>query len=155
VNSDGTTGKMYGGSFELRSNSTTLPLPSSRSCRLTSPVDRDRPDHQFLDLALSNYGSSCYDTVQDADGNMVGFSMYTGYSPNERRVLSLATVSPDVPLGAEVHVIWGEPDGGTRKVTVEPHAQVAVRAVVSPAPYSAMARESYQPGWRSAALARP
>ncbi len=67
-------------------------------------------------------------------------------------MLSLATVAPDVPLGAEVQVIWGEPDGGTRKPTVQPHEQLAVRAVVSPAPYAEMARESYRPGWRTAAV---
>ena len=65
--------------------------------------------------------------------------------------LSLATVNPDVPIGAEVRVIWGEPDGGSAKTTVQPHEQLAVRAVVSPAPYSEMARETYHAGWRTAA----
>jgi vanillate/3-O-methylgallate O-demethylase len=64
----------------------------------------------------------------------VGLSLFTGHSANERNALSLATVRLDVPLGAEVQVIWGEPDGGTRKTTVEPHEQFAVRAIVSPAP---------------------
>jgi vanillate/3-O-methylgallate O-demethylase len=64
---------------------------------------------------------------------------------------SLATVDPQVPLGAEVRVAWGEPEGGSRKAAVQPHEQFAVRAIVSPAPFSAMAREAYQPGWRSAA----
>jgi vanillate/3-O-methylgallate O-demethylase len=76
--------------------------------------------------------------------------MFTGYSANERRALSLATVDPDVPIGAEVRVVWGEPGGGSRKLTVQPHEQLAVRAVVSPAPYSVVARETYHAGWRSA-----
>jgi vanillate/3-O-methylgallate O-demethylase len=54
-----------------------------------------------------------------------------------------------VPRGAEVRVIWGEPDGGSRKTTVEPHEQFAVRAVVSPAPYAETARGDYHEGWRS------
>ena len=54
-----------------------------------------------------------------------------------------------VPAGAEVKVVWGEPDGGTRKLTVEPHEQIEVRAIVSPAPYAKVVREQYQPGWRS------
>lgn len=37
------------------------------------------------------------------------------------------------------------------KTTVQPHEQFAVRAIVSPAPYSAVVRESYHHGWRSAA----
>jgi vanillate/3-O-methylgallate O-demethylase len=116
---------------------------------LSNPVVLDGPGYQFFDLPNANYGSSNYDSVIDARGNRVGLSMFTGYSANERRALSLATVDPDVPLGAEVRVIWGEPDGGSRKVTVQPHEQFAVRAIVSPAPYSVMARETYQPGWRT------
>ncbi|MBP6994606.1 MAG: aminomethyl transferase family protein [Phycicoccus sp.] len=116
---------------------------------LASPL-ADAPGFQFFDLPNANYGSSNYDAVQDADGNTVGLSMFTGYSANERKGLSLATVNPDVPLGAEVKVIWGEPDGGSKKTTVMPHEQFAVRAIVSPAPYTAMAREEYQQGWRTA-----
>jgi vanillate/3-O-methylgallate O-demethylase len=118
---------------------------------LAGPVDLNGPGYQFFDLPNANYGSSNYDSVIDAHGDLVGLSMFTGYSANERRALSLATVDPGVPLGAEVRVVWGEPDGGSRKATVQPHEQFAVRAVVSPAPYSVMARESYQPGWRTAA----
>jgi vanillate/3-O-methylgallate O-demethylase len=87
--------------------------------------------------------------VLDADGNLVGFSMFTGYSSNEKRALSLATVNPEVELGSEVHVVWGEPDGGTRKKTVEPHRQLSVRAIVSPVPYSETARLQYAEGWRT------
>ncbi len=111
------------------------------------------PGYQLFDLPIANYGSSNFDSVVDADGTVVGLSLFTGYSANERKGLSLATVNPDVPMGAEVRVIWGEPDGGSRKTTVEPHEQFAVRAVVSPAPYAQTARESYHPGWRSAASA--
>ncbi|MFM9565192.1 vanillate/3-O-methylgallate O-demethylase [Streptomyces turgidiscabies] len=116
---------------------------------LASPVDPVGPGYQFFDLPNANYGSSNYDSVVDADDNVIGLSMFTGYSANERKALSLATLAPEVPLGAEVRVVWGEPDGGSRKSAVQPHEQFAVRAIVSPAPYSDMARESYQPGWRT------
>ncbi|MQA35147.1 vanillate/3-O-methylgallate O-demethylase [Modestobacter roseus] len=116
---------------------------------LASPVDKNGPGYQFFDLPNANYGSSSFDRVEDADGSLLGLSMFTGYSSNERVALSLATVDPSVPHGAEVRVIWGEPDGGSKKTTVEPHEQFSVRAIVSPAPYTAMARESYQPGWRT------
>jgi vanillate/3-O-methylgallate O-demethylase len=53
-----------------------------------------------------------------------------------------------------VTLVWGEPDGGTRKTTVERHRQFEVRALVAPIPYSRMARETYHAGWRTAALAR-
>ncbi|NIZ93718.1 vanillate/3-O-methylgallate O-demethylase [Kineococcus rubinsiae] len=116
---------------------------------LASPLG-EAPGAQYFDLPNANYGSSNYDSVVDADGTVVGLSLFTGYSANERRGLSLATLAPDVPIGAEVRVLWGEPDGGSGKTTVEPHEQVAVRAVVSTAPYSTAARESYHAGWRTA-----
>jgi vanillate/3-O-methylgallate O-demethylase len=118
---------------------------------LASPADTTGPGYQFFDLPNANYGSSNYDSVIDADDRVVGLSLFTGYAVNERRALSLATVDQSVPLGAEVRVVWGEPDGGSRKTTVQPHEQLAVRAIVSPAPYSEVARETYHKGWRTAA----
>ncbi|WP_433559336.1 vanillate/3-O-methylgallate O-demethylase [Pseudonocardia xinjiangensis] len=130
----------------------TLALNAEDVAKVLASSVLDGPQYQFFDLPLTPYGSSQFDEVQDADGNVVGLSLYPGYSPFERKALSLATVDPDVPLGAEVRVIWGEPDV-TRKVTVQPHEQVTIRAIVSPAPYAAMARESYKPGWRTAVTA--
>jgi vanillate/3-O-methylgallate O-demethylase len=76
--------------------------------------------------------------------------MFTGYSHNERKVLSLSTVDHDLPVGAEVTVVWGEPDGGSLKASVErPHRQIEVRATVAPAPYSKEVREHYAEGWRT------
>jgi vanillate/3-O-methylgallate O-demethylase len=112
-------------------------------------LDADLP-YQFFDLPIANYGSSNFDSVVDADGAVVGVSMFTGYSANEKRALSLATVGADIDIGTEVHVIWGEPAGGTRKTTVDPHKQISIRATVSPCPYSVVARTEYHEGWRSA-----
>jgi len=106
--------------------------------------------YKFFDLPLANYASTNADSVLDAAGNTVGMSMFTGYSYNEKRALSLATIDHEIPVGTELTVLWGEPNGGSRKTTVEPHKQIAVRAVVSPVPYSTVARETYQGGWRKA-----
>ena len=103
---------------------------------------------KFFDLPLANYASSNYDAV-NYDGETVGFSMFTGYSFNERCALSLATIDPRVEIGQEVTVTWGEPGGGTRKTTVERHKQMDIRAIVSPAPFSRVARETYAKGWRT------
>ena len=116
---------------------------------MDSPLNVDVPNYKFFDLTLANYGASNYDQVTDADGNVVGVSMFTGYTANERRGLSLATVNADVPEGAELTVTWGEPNGGSKKLSVETHEQKEVRAIVSPVPYSTVARESYQGGWRT------
>ena len=117
---------------------------------LVSVIDREGPGYQFFDLPNANYGSSNYDTVSDADGDEIGFSLFTGVTANEKRGLSLATIDRDVPMGAEVRVVWGEPDGGSAKTTVEPHQQISVRAIVSPVPYAETARLEYHGGWRSA-----
>lgn len=115
---------------------------------LGSLFDVDGPSYKYFDLPLANYGSANYDMVVDADGTPVGFSMFTGYSANERRALSLATVDPDVPEGTELRVLWGE-DPNTSKATVETHVQFAARAIVSPVPYSTVARQTYRGGWRT------
>jgi vanillate/3-O-methylgallate O-demethylase len=116
-----------------------------------SLFDTEGESYQVFDLPIANYGSSNFDSVLDPDGNLLGYSMFSGYSANEKRALSLATIDPSVEIGTEVTVVWGEPDGGSRKTTVEPHKQIHVRAVVSPVPYAVTARTEYAEGWRTAA----
>ncbi len=36
-----------------------------------------------FDMPIANYGSSSFDAVTDADGTVVGASMFAGYSANE------------------------------------------------------------------------
>lgn len=103
---------------------------------------------KYIDMPLSNYTSASYDKVLRG-GNIVGVSMFAGYTYNERSYLSLAVVDPDVALGAEVKLVWGEEGGGSQKTTVERHRQIEIRAIVSPAPYAKQARTSYAEGWRS------
>jgi vanillate/3-O-methylgallate O-demethylase len=114
-----------------------------------SMLRTDSVGYKYFDLPLANYGYYSFDSVLDEDGKRIGLSMWTGYSENEHRALSLGTVNPDVEIGSEVRVIWGEPDGGTRKATVERHKQISVRAKVCPAPYSTGARGEYKEGWRT------
>jgi vanillate/3-O-methylgallate O-demethylase len=108
--------------------------------------------YKFLDIPLSNYTSASYDKVMKG-GKQVGLSMFSGYTYNERSYLSLAVVDPDVEIGEEVRVVWGEEGGGTQKTTVERHRQIEIRAIVSPCPYSEVARKSYAEGWRTKATA--
>jgi vanillate/3-O-methylgallate O-demethylase len=109
----------------------------------------DGEGYMPFDIPNANYGSSNFDSVLDDDDNVVGLSLFTGYSANEKRALSLATVDPAIEVGTELRVVWGEPDGGSRKTTVLPHRQKHVRVIVSPVPYSEVARTSYAEGWRT------
>jgi vanillate/3-O-methylgallate O-demethylase len=105
---------------------------------------------KYIDLPLSNYATWPYDRVT-VDDEVVGISTFSGYSFNERSMLSLAIVDNDVAIGNEVVLHWGEEDGGTDRPVVERHAQVEIRAVVSPCPYSEVARTQYAEGWRTKA----
>lgn len=106
--------------------------------------------YKFIDMPLSNYTSASYDKVLSG-GKRVGVSMFAGYTYNERSYLSLAMVDPDIEIGTEVRLVWGEEGGGSRKTTVERHRQIKIRAIVSPAPFSKMARTSYAESWRTKA----
>jgi vanillate/3-O-methylgallate O-demethylase len=100
---------------------------------------------KYIDLPLANYATLPFDKIVKA-GKTVGLSTYTGYSFNERAMLSLACI--DVKLakpGTKVSVVWGEEKGGTTKPTVEPHNQATIRATVQPAPYGETARTAYRP----------
>ncbi|HSA89973.1 MAG TPA: hypothetical protein VLF42_08770 [Burkholderiales bacterium] len=108
--------------------------------------------YKYIDLPLSNYTSASYDKVTRG-GKMVGLSMFAGYSYNERSMLSLGIVDPDIEPGTELKLLWGEEGGGSKKTTVERHRQVEIRVVVSPVPYAKQARTTYAEGWRTQATA--
>jgi vanillate/3-O-methylgallate O-demethylase len=106
-------------------------------------------NYKYIDLPLSNYASASYDKVMKR-GKIVGVSMFSGYSYNERSMLSLGAVDSDIETGDELTLVWGEEGGGSKKTTVERHKQIEIRATVGPVPYSVAARTSYAQGWRTA-----
>jgi vanillate/3-O-methylgallate O-demethylase len=116
-----------------------------------SMLEPGRENYKYIDLPLSNYASSSCDTIM-SDGRMIGLSMFSGYSYNERSMLSLGVVDEAFAKpGTPVTLVWGEADGGSHKSTVERHQQIELRATVGPVPYSRDVRETYQQGWRTAA----
>ena len=104
--------------------------------------------YKFFDLPIANYASSSYDRVS-MGGKTVGFSMFGGYSYNERCGLSLGVVDPGINEGDVLTLSWGEEGGGTKKTTVERHQQLDVRVKVAPVPYARDVRASYHEGWRT------
>jgi vanillate/3-O-methylgallate O-demethylase len=113
-----------------------------------SLFDRGSEPFKFFDLPIANYASSSYDAVKMND-KVVGLSMFTGYSHNERCGLSLGVVDQNINVGDVLTLVWGEENGGTKKPTVEPHKQCEIRVKVAAIPYSRDAREGYHQGWRS------
>jgi len=106
---------------------------------------------KFIEFPSAVYSMHPFDRVT-VDGKLVGLSTWVGYSANEGKMLTLAMLDERhaVP-GTEVNFHWGEPDGGTAKPTVERHKQVEIKAVVSPLPYSNVARTVYAKSWRNKA----
>jgi glycine cleavage system aminomethyltransferase T len=109
---------------------------------------------KYMEFPSAVYAMHPFDRVT-VDGKLAGLSTWVGYSANEGKMLTLAIVDAAhaVP-GTEVTFVWGEPDGGTRKPTVERHKQVEIKAIVSPVPYSAVARTVYADSWRNRAGAK-
>jgi vanillate/3-O-methylgallate O-demethylase len=112
---------------------------------LTNPKGEN---YKYFNVPIANYASSSYDRIS-MGGKTVGFSMFGGYSFNERVGLSLGVVDENINVGDVLTLTWGEENGGTKKVTVEPHKQLDVRVKVSVTPYGSVARETYHQGWRS------
>ena len=59
----------------------------------------DGENYKFIDLPLSNYASSSFDAVMQG-GKMAGVSMFSGYSFNERKMLSLGSSTSESPSPA-------------------------------------------------------
>jgi len=106
---------------------------------------------KYIDLPLSNYSTWPNDRIM-LGGELVGVSTFSGYSYNERSMLSLGVVDVDVPVGAEVTLVWGEENRGSSKPVVERHRQAEIRAIVSPVPYSEVPRTTYAEGWRTTSV---
>lgn len=99
---------------------------------------------KYFDFPSAVYAMLPYDKVMKG-GKTIGVSTWCGYSSNEGKMLTLAVLDPEhAQPGTEVTFVWGEEGGGTAKPTVERHVQTEIRAIVSPVPYSEVARSEYR-----------
>jgi vanillate/3-O-methylgallate O-demethylase len=86
---------------------------------------------RYIDIPSVNYATFQYDTVL-AEGDFVGVSTKAGYTANARSFVSLAMIDEaKAQDGAQVTLVWGEPDGGAAKPNLESHVQTEIRATVS------------------------
>jgi vanillate/3-O-methylgallate O-demethylase len=98
--------------------------------------------YRYLNFPTLSYGFPQCDEVRGGDGRLVGFCNHTAYIINAARVISLAWIDEEqAKVGNQVQLVWGEPNGGSRKPQVERHRQTMVRATVAPAPYSDHVRQ--------------
>jgi len=103
--------------------------------------------YKYMEMPKSSYSFQQHDAVRSTNGDLVGLSKFVGYTVNESKFLSIAILEPDFATpGTEVIVIWGEPDGGSRKPNVERHRQTTIRATVAPNPYAKAAQKQKNAG---------
>jgi glycine cleavage system aminomethyltransferase T len=122
----------------------TLALNDEDVIRAIGTMFKKGDRAKYFDFPSAVYATLPYDQVKK-DGKTIGISTWCGYSSNEGKMLTLAMIDLEyADPGNEVTFVWGEPDGGTSKPTVERHLQTEIRAIVSPVPYSEVARKEYR-----------
>ena len=122
----------------------TLSWSSDDVIRIFASLFNEGDRYKFMDIPASHYATYPYDMVTK-NGNTVGISCYPVYTSNFRRWISLAMVDESVAApGTEVTIVWGEPDGGSKKPVVERHIQTEVKATVGVCPISESARGIYR-----------
>jgi len=128
----------------------TLALDSVDVTHAISTMFEKKDRAKYFDFPSAVYATLPYDKVTH-NGKIIGISTWVGYSANEGKMLTLAMLDEEyAEPGTEVTFVWGEEGGGSLKPTVERHVQTEIRAIVSPVPYSEVARTSYAEGWRTA-----
>ncbi|MXO65248.1 syringate O-demethylase [Altericroceibacterium endophyticum] len=135
---------------EKHKQKVTLALDNEDVMRVMSSVLTKGDRAKFFEFPSAVYSMHPFDEVK-CDGKVIGVSTWVGYSSNEGKMLTIAMIDPDfAEFGKEVSLVWGEPNGGTTKPTVEPHVQTEIKATISPVPYSEVARDAYADSWRQA-----
>jgi len=99
-----------------------------------------------MEMPSAHYAAYPYDSVFDSRGNPVGVSTYIAFLAPDHCWVTLAVVDEAVAAeGTELTILWGEPNGGSHRPTVERHVQMEMRATVSGWPFSKVAQSGYRP----------
>jgi vanillate/3-O-methylgallate O-demethylase len=123
----------------------TLVWDGDDVARVTNTLFHAGAIEKYIDLPLANYASLPYDKVL-SNGKIAGFSTYTGYTYNERAMISLGIIdNAHAEVGTKLTLVWGEEGGGSTKPTVERHRQAEIRVTVASVPYAEVARMAYRP----------
>ena len=128
----------------------TLALDNEDVMRVQSSALSKGDRAKFMEYPSAVYAMHPFDEVRAADGSLAGLSTWIGYTANEGKFLTLAMLDEKYATpGTVVELVWGEPNGGTTKPTVERHVQTTIKAIVSATPYVEAARDNYADGWRT------
>lgn len=98
--------------------------------KVTGSLLRPGPKYKYLEMPAAHYSSCPQDQVL-INGQPAGIAVYTAYTVAVGGWFSIGIIDESkVDFGKEATLIWGEPNGGTRKPTVEPHEQTEIRATM-------------------------
>jgi glycine cleavage system aminomethyltransferase T len=121
----------------------TLVWNGDDATRAIGTLFQDAPGSKYIDFPSAVYSTLPYDKVLSG-GKPAGISTWTGYTFNERKMLSLAIVDAEYSEpGTSLTLVWGEEK--SLRPTVERHVQSEVRVTVAPVPYGQVARSAYRP----------
>jgi len=105
----------------------------------------DGPKGKAMEEPSAHYAAYPCDAIFDGSGERVGLSCYLNFIAPDRAWVALACVDEaHAENGTELTLLWGEPDGGSGRPTVEPHVQMRLRGTVTGWPFSQAARSSYR-----------
>jgi vanillate/3-O-methylgallate O-demethylase len=105
--------------------------PDGRNIKMLHlPIVHDKLYHNYDNLTMN--------------GESAGCAHYSAYLASERAFLTLALVHESVEIGDEVTIGWGEAGGGYGRYVAPETEVLPIRAIVSPTPYSRVAREDYR-----------
>lgn len=104
----------------------------------------DGPNVKMLHVPIVNDKLDINYHAMTRNGAEVGTAHYTAFMATERAMLTLSLVDPSLQMGDEVVIEWGEVGGGTGQSHEPSTDSFPIRAIVSPAPYSRVAREEYR-----------
>ena len=112
----------------------TLRWSNDDVVRVFASIFNEGDRFKFMDIPASHYATCPYDLVSN-DSKAVGLSHYPVYTSNVGGWISLALLDEGVAEpGTDVSLTWGEPDGGTKKPTVERHVQTEIACTVELCP---------------------
>lgn len=104
-------------------------------------LNSDEQPYSYLDFPGYEIATFIYDEVR-AGGRTAGIASESVYFHPDRKIVAIAVVDPDIEIGDEVTLLWGDKSKGER--------QLEVRATVNQSPRAKIARESYaKGGWRA------
>ena len=99
--------------------------------KIQNSMLNDGPNYKYLEMPAAHYATCPFDKVL-INGKQAGMSVYATYTTAVGGWFSIGIINEaDIEFGNGVELVWGEPNGGSAKPTIEPHEQTTIRAIMT------------------------